>query len=343
VSRVLVTGGAGFIGSRVVAQMLAAGDDVVVLDHVVTSDQPVSPPPRDHETVTADVRDEAAVTAAAQRVDCVVHLAAKVGLGVDLADMGGYVSHNDVGTASTLAAVTTADVGDVVYASSMVVYGEGAYDCREHGSVVPAPRSAGALLAGRFEPGCPVCGEPLRPGLVDESAPLDPRNVYAATKVHGEHLLSCWARETGGAGTALRFHNVYGPGMPRDTPYAGVAALFRSRVLSGQAPQVYEDGAQRRDFVHCDDVATAVVAATRSPGGAGSARALNVGSGRVTTVGQMATALAGAAGAPEPEITGRFRLGDVRHVTASSERAARELGWRATTDLETGVRSLLGP
>lgn len=342
-SRVLVTGGCGFIGSRVVAQLVAGGDDVVVLDHAVTPNRAVTPPAPDHETVTADVRDEPAVTAAARGVDCVVHLAAKVGLGVDLTDMGGYVSHNDVGTASVLTAVATADVADVVYASSMVVYGEGTYCCGHHGRVAPAPRSADDLRAGRFEPGCPVCGEPLRPGLVDEGAPLDPRNTYAATKLHGEHLLACWARETGGTGTALRFHNVYGPGLPRDTPYAGVAALFRSRVLAGRAPQVYEDGAQRRDFVHCDDVAAAVVAATRSPGSTGSTRAFNVGSGRVTTIGQMATALARAAGAPEPEITGRFRLGDVRHVTASSELVARELGWRATTDLETGVRSLLGP
>lgn len=336
-SRVLVTGGAGFIGAGVVSRLLAAGDDVVVLDRALTG------PAADHETVAADVRDTATVNAAARGADCVVHLAAKVGLGVDMADMADYVSHNDVGTASVLAAVATADVGHVVYASSMVVYGEGAYDCERDGRVAPRPRAAGDLRAGRFEPGCPVCGEQLRPGLVDEDAPLDPRNVYAATKLHGEHLLACWARETGGGGTSLRFHNVYGPGMPRDTPYAGVAALFRSSVLAGKAPQVYEDGAQRRDFVHREDVGAAVGAAVRSPGAAGSTRAYNVGSGHVTTVGQMASALARSAGAPEPEVTGRFRLGDVRHVTASSERAARELGWRASTDLETGVRSLLSP
>ena len=177
--------------------------------------------------------------------------------------------------------------------------------------------------------------------MVTEDAPLDPRNVYAATKVHGEHLLRAWARETSGGAFALRFHNVYGPGMPRDTPYAGVASLFRSELAAGRAPRVFEDGAQRRDFVHVDDVARAVVAATTADAGPGLVVPLNVGSGTVTTVGGLAQALADALDGPAPVVTGEFRIGDVRHVTASSDRAAQVLGWSAQIGLARRSGDLL--
>src|ERR1044072_2310976 len=143
----------------------------------------------------------------------------------------------------------------------MVVYGEGRYTCARHGTVQPGPRAVADLDAGRFEPPCPVCGAALSPGLVGEDAPVDPRNVYATTKLTQEHLAASWARATGGSAVALRYHNVYGPGMPRDTPYAGVASFFRSALARGEAPRVFEDGGQRRDFVHVRDVAAANVAA----------------------------------------------------------------------------------
>ena len=176
-----------------------------------------------------------------------------------------------------------------------------------------------------------------------EEAPLGPRNVYAATKVAQEHLAGSWARATEGQAVALRYHNVYGPGMPRDTPYAGVASFFRSALAAGRAPRVFEDGAQRRDFVHVRDVAGATVAALDAltgpgvPGGPGTLRAYNVGSGTPRTVGQLASALADAYGGPAPVTTGEYRLGDVRHVTASSERIWRELRWRATVPFAEGV------
>ena len=342
--RVLVTGGAGFIGRRAVRSLLAADHDVVVLDSLRTDvhgPEPRPDLPACVPVLRGDVTDRDSVDAALVGVDVVAHLAAKVGLGVDLDDAPDYAVSNDVGTAVVLARARHATVRRIVFASSMVVYGEGAYDCPRHGRVAPAPRRRGELEAGRYEPPCPRCGEALTPGLVTEDAPLDPRNVYAATKVHGEHLLSVWARETGRSAAALRFHNVYGPGMPRDTPYSGVAALFRDAVLAGQAPRVLEDGGQRRDFVHVDDVAAAVLAACVGSGHEGAARAYNVGSGAVTTVGQMARALSDAAGAPAPEVVGGYRLGDVRHVTADSSRAERELGWRATIPLAEGVTGLL--
>ncbi|MEV4347147.1 NAD-dependent epimerase/dehydratase family protein [Actinoplanes sp. NPDC049596] len=332
-THILVTGGAGFIGSAVAGALLAANHDVSVLDngHPAVHNSPPTAPPgaRMHR---ADLRDRDAVSEALRGVDAVVHQAALVGLGDDVPE---YVGCNDLGTAVLLTAMAGAGIRRLVLASSMVVYGEGAYDCERHGAVRPSPRAAADLLAGRFEPLCPTCGSALRSGLVDEDAPMDPRSFYAATKVAQEHLCAVWARECGGAVAALRYHNVYGPGMPRDTPYSGVAAIFRSSLERGAAPQVYEDGGQLRDFVHVDDVASANVLAMDTADGF---RAYNVASGRPTTVGEMAGAIAEAFGGPRPEVTGRFRLGDVRHVVASPERAAAELGFRAAVSPADGLR-----
>ncbi|HEY3482379.1 MAG TPA: NAD-dependent epimerase/dehydratase family protein, partial [Streptomyces sp.] len=255
------------------------------------------------------------------------------------ADAPAYVDCNDVGTATLLAAMAGAGVRNLVLAGSMVVYGEGRYDCARHGPVAPGPRTVADLDAGRFEPLCPQCGAELTPGLVDEEARTDPRNVYATTKLAQEHLAAAWARATGGRATALRYHNVYGPRMPRDTPYAGVASFFRSSLARGEAPRVFEDGAQRRDFVHVRDVAAAnAVALAALPDGVpGTFRAFNTGSGTPHTIGEMATMLATAHGGPAPLVTGEYRLGDVRHITASSERLRSELGWRPEVEFTAGV------
>ena len=204
--------------------------------------------------------------------------------------------------------------------------------------VRPAPRIETALAAGQFEPPCPICGEPLGHALVDESAPFDPRNAYASSKVAQEFYAGNWARVTGGSVAALRYHNVYGPGMPRDTPYAGVAAIFTSALRRGEAPQVFEDGRQRRDFVHVRDVADATVLACekQEPG----VKAFNVGSGTPRTVGDMARALAEALKGPRPVVTGHYRLGDVRHITADSSRLRRELSWLPQVDFRQGMNEL---
>jgi dTDP-L-rhamnose 4-epimerase len=292
------------------------------------------------ETRIGDVADPDAVAAALEGVDVVCHQAAKVGLGVDFADAPDYVRSNDLGTAVLLAGMTAAGIDRLVLASSMVVYGEGAY-ASSHGPVAVPPRRVEDLAAGRFEPIDPDTGEALEPRLVAEDAPIDPRNVYAATKAQQEALAAVWARETGGRVAALRYHNVYGPGMPRDTPYAGVAALFRSQLERGEAPTVLEDGRQRRDFVHVDDVAAANLAAigwtAQRP--AGTVRAFNVGSGVVHTIGELAAALSAARGGPDPVVTGGYRLGDVRHITASSERLRAELGVPASVPFEEGIRA----
>jgi dTDP-L-rhamnose 4-epimerase len=324
--RVLVTGGAGFIGLHIVDALLTAGHVPVVLDLV--------PHARDLPDVPwhqGDVRSAEEVRAALSGVDAVCHQAAMVGLGKDFADAPDYVSSNDLGTAVLLAEMAAAGVGRLVLAGSMVVSR-------------PGPRDPADLERGRFEPTCPRCGASLVPGLVGEDAPVDPRNVYATTKLAQEHLAAAWARATGGRAVSLRYHNVYGDRMPQDTPYAGVAAFFRSSLERGEPPQVFEDGAQRRDFVHVTDVATANLAALDAVGErpAGTLRAYNTGSGEPHSVGEMAQVLAAAHGGPEPKVTGEYRLGDVRHITASSQRLREELGWRPRVGFEEGIAAFAG-
>ncbi|MGW5047352.1 NAD-dependent epimerase/dehydratase family protein [Streptomyces griseoluteus] len=326
--RVLVTGGAGFIGSHVVDVLRASGHEAVVFD---VRDDPA-----------ADVRDREAVTRALAGVDAVCHQAAMVGLGNGVDDAAEYVSRNDLGTAVLLAAMAETCVRRLVLAGSMVVYGEGRYECPAHGVVRPGPRAEADLKEGRFEPPCPLCGTALVPGLVGEDAPADPRNVYAATKLAQEHLAAAWARATDGTALSLRYHNVYGPRMPRDTPYAGVAAFFRSALERGEAPRVFEDGGQRRDFVHVRDVAAANLAALTAPERPGALTAYNTGSGEPRTVGELARALAAAHGGPEPVVTGEYRLGDVRHITADSARLRAELHWRPGVTFAEGMAEFAG-
>jgi dTDP-L-rhamnose 4-epimerase len=336
---ILVTGGAGFIGSHIVDALLDAGHAVRVLDALLPSahrERPDYLDPR-AELIEGDVRDAATAERAVAGVAAVCHQAAMVGLGVDIGDIAEYVGHNDLGTAVLLRALAARGFGGrLVLASSMVVYGEGRYACPEHRIVRPGPRRPEDLDAGRFEPPCPHCGRALAPEIVSEDAPLDPRNVYAATKLAQEHLCAAFMRETGVPVTALRYHNVYGPRMPRDTPYAGVASIFRSLLAAGSAPRVFEDGGQLRDFVHVRDVARANVLALTSA--APVTGALNVASGTPRSVLDMAAALAEAMDGPSPVVTGQWRAGDVRHVFASAERAAAELGFSALEDFAAGMR-----
>jgi dTDP-L-rhamnose 4-epimerase len=323
--RVLVTGGGGFIGSHVVDLLHEQDIETRVLDL------------RDGD----DVRDAATLERCLDGVDHVCHQAAMVGLGVDFGDVADYVSHNDLGTAVLLRALARRGfAGRLVLASSMVVYGEGRYACAEHGLVRPGPRAPADLRAGRFEPRCPRCDRALRPEPVPEDAPPDPRNVYAATKLQQEHLCAAFSRETGVPVTALRYHNVFGPRMPLDTPYAGVASIFLSAIAAGEAPRVFEDGAQLRDFVHVRDVARANVLALTFPDPVPGT--FNVCSGTPRSVGELAEALVEAAGgARAPEVTGEFRLGDVRHVFADASLAAAALGFRAAIPFERGIAEVL--
>jgi dTDP-L-rhamnose 4-epimerase len=336
---ILVTGGAGFIGSHIVDLLVAEGHEVRVLDVLLaTAHGDVAPELNpEAEFIRGDVRNPATVAAALDGVDTVCHQAAMVGLGADIHDLPAYVRHNDVGTAVLLGELARAGFGGrLVLASSMVVYGEGRYRCDDHGQVTPPPRELERLARGRFEVACPHCGLALAPDAIPEDARVDPRNVYAATKLHQEHLCFAFSRETGVPVTALRYHNVYGPRMPRDTPYAGVGAIFRSALEAGGAPRVFEDGGQLRDFVHVRDIARANVLAMTVPEPVRGA--LNIASGRPRSVLEMATALADAIpGAPAPEVTGEFRLGDVRHVFAATASARERLGFVAGEEFVTGM------
>jgi len=333
--RVLLTGAAGFIGSRIAVALGAAGHDVVGVDVMLANAHGADAEPPEG-VQRADIRDPSTVASLLDGVDVVCHQAAVVGAGVDAADAPSYGSHNDYATAVLLAEMFAAGCRRLVLASSMVVYGQGRYSCAEHGLVDPLPRTRADLDAGVFEHRCPVGGEELQWELVDEDAPLRPRSLYAASKLAQENYALAWAESTGGSVVALRYHNVYGPNMPRDTPYSGVAAIFRSELERGDVPRVFEDGGQMRDFVHVDDVAAANVAAIdAAPDGFKPA---NVCSGRPISILEVAKELCEARGEASPVVTGQYRSGDVRHIVASPAGAVKLLGYRAVIDPRDGLR-----
>lgn len=329
-TRVLLTGAAGFIGGHILSAL--QGHDVVAIDALLTSAHGTTGHVDGVDEV--DVRDHDALVARLAGVDVVCHQAAVVGAGVDSADAPAYASHNDYGTAVLLAAMAEAGCTRLVLASSMVVYGEGKYRNSAGDIVVPGRRTA--LDSGVFDNTDPVTGEILDWALVEEDSRLQPRSTYAASKLAQENYALAWSLATGGSVTALRYHNVYGPNMPRNTPYSGVAAMFRSSLEAGKAPRVYEDGNQARDFVHVTDVAAANVLSIDAalPG----FTALNVSSGQPITIGEVADALSKACGGPSPDITGQYRSGDVRHIVASPALARTEIGFTASISPSDGLR-----
>jgi dTDP-L-rhamnose 4-epimerase len=340
VTRVLVTGGAGFVGSHVVDELVISGDEVRVLDLLHPAAHRDKPdylnPEAEYEW--GDVADPSVARKAVDGVDAVCHQAAMVGFGVDFGDAAAYASHNDLGTAVLLEQLHRRTFrGRIVLASSMVVYGEGRYRCAEHAIVRPAPRDPARLDAGQWDPVCPGCARTVTAEAVPEDDPVEPQSVYAATKLHQEHLCAAFGREHGVPVTSLRYHNVYGARMPRDTRYAGVASIFRSALEAGRPPRVFEDGGQRRDFVHVRDVARANALALHVPEPV--VGALNVASGDPHSILETAEALASALGdgVPRPEVVGGWRPGDVRHVFAATELAQERLGFSATMGFEDGM------
>ena len=339
--RILLTGAAGFIGTHVARIARERGHEVVGLDaYLAAAHGPGAGPEPDSWIVRRDLRTDD-VDDLLVGIDVVCHQAAMVGNGVDAQDLPAYAENNDVGTARLLAAMARVGVADLVMASSMVVYGDGRYTCPTDGDVPPAVRRDDDLESGRYDPRCPVCGGDITWREIDESTPFLPRTSYAASKVAQEHYASAWCTLQTGRAVALRYHNVYGPGMPADTPYSGVAAIFRSAIARGEAPRVFEDGQQVRDFVHVHDIARAnVLAIEQVAGHPVGLTAYNVASGHTFTIGQMAATLSRAAGGDAPVLTGDYRRFDVRHVVASPAAARAGLGFTAEISPEEGLARL---
>jgi dTDP-L-rhamnose 4-epimerase len=346
-SPVLVTGGAGFIGSHLVEALLARGARVRVLDSLDPQVHGAGATRARHlpagvELVHASVCDPAAVDRGLDGVASVVHLAAQVGVGQSMYAIVPYVDENVRGTAVLLDRLVNGNhrVKRLVVASSMSIYGEGRYRCPACGPVAPSPRPLAQLEARDWEPRCPSCGVTTTPAPCDEDKPVVPTSVYAVTKRDQEELCLCVGRAYGIGTLALRLFNVYGPRQALSNPYTGVGAIFSSRLLNGQRPLVFEDGRQSRDFVHVSDIVEAFCMALERTDVADVA--LNVGTGRSTSVAALAEAIARAMRVTlGPEIVGRFREGDIRHCVADVSRIRRALGFSARTALEEGVQDLV--
>ena len=344
---VLVTGGAGFIGSHLVEALRARGVAVRVLDSLDPQIHGVGARvarflPQDVELIHASVVDRAAVDRALQGVRAVVHLAAAVGVGQSMYAIAPYVEANALGTGVLLDAIANGHhaVGRLVVASSMSIYGEGRYCCAACGPVSPGLRPLAQLEARRWEMRCPGCGEAAAPAPTDEDTPLRPTSVYAVTKRDQEELCLCVGRAYGIPTVALRLFNMYGPRQSLSNPYTGVAAIFASRLRNGQPPLVFEDGLQTRDFVHVSDAVAAFCLALERV--EVTDVAINVGTGRATPVAEIARLLARALGvAIAPEIVGKFREGDIRHCIAAIDRARRLLGFAPRVVLDDGIAELV--
>jgi dTDP-L-rhamnose 4-epimerase len=345
VNGVLVTGGAGFVGSHLVDALLARGERVRVLDNLDPLAHPTGARPAHldpaAELRVADLRDREAVDDALDGCDRVFHLGGIVGNGESMIHVRKAIDANAGGTATLLESVIERRdrIARVVVASSMVVYGEGSYECPNHGVLSPPLRPVEQLRERRWEPECPACGAELEPVAIEEDRALRPVSVYGIGKRDTEELALVLGGAYGFEAVALRYLNIYGPRQALSNPYTGVAAIFSARLLNGRRPLVFEDGRQIRDLVHISDVVDATLAAMEAPQAPG--HAINVATGRRIEIGELASRLCGLI-APElePELTGEYRTGDLRHCFASTERAEQVLGFRAKARIEDALPEL---
>jgi dTDP-L-rhamnose 4-epimerase len=347
VDNILVTGGAGFIGSFLVDALVQRGHRVRVYDSLVSQvhgpDQTVpaylNP---GAELVKADVRDRGALAGALRGIDVVYHLAAAVGVGQSMYQIQYYTEVNTLGGAVLLdlLANTEHSVRKVVVASSMSLYGEGKYWCEEHGPVYPPLRSEAQLKARDWQIGCPHCGRGLEPVPTDEDKPLHPSSIYAITKRDQEEMFLSTGLAYGIPVVALRFFNTYGPRQALSNPYTGAMAIFAGRLLNGQPPIIYEDGRQSRDFVHVSDIVQGLLLAMERQ--QADYQTLNLGTGVPTAIGDVARMLSQnlTRGRVKPQVTHRFRVGDVRHCYADLSKAHALLGFAPRVCLEDGLDDL---
>jgi dTDP-L-rhamnose 4-epimerase len=342
--RILITGGAGFVGSHLTDTLLEQGHRVRILDSLVPQVHgPGAQRPAylaaDAELIRGDVRDRAAVAAALRGVDAVYHFAARVGVGQSMYEIVEYTAVNTQGTAVLLEALFHRPVSRLIVASSMSIYGEGRCRTASGAAVDPPDRCRERLARGQWEPRSPD-GAPLEPCATPEDKRPSLASIYALTKYDQERMCLMFGSAYGMPTVALRFFNIYGTRQALSNPYTGVLAIFASRLLNGQPPLVFEDGRQRRDFVSVHDVARACALALEAPGAVG--RALNIGSGKSFIVREVATALAAAVGKPriEPQITGKYRVGDIRHCFADISAARECLGYEPRVQFEQGLVEL---
>jgi len=342
--RVLIVGGAGFIGSHLAKLLLEKGDAVRVIDKLLPqvhgdSGAPPAYLSSEVEFLRGDVRDLPAMERAVHGVDAVVHLAAAVGVGQSMYRIADYVATNDLGTAVLLEALMRHPVRRLVVASSMSIYGEGLARAADGRLVEPAERPVEQLRRGQWEIEG-LAGEALEPLPTPESKRPALSSVYALNKYTQERLCLIFGRAYDVPTVALRFFNVFGTNQALSNPYTGVLAIFASRLLNGRPPLIFEDGQQRRDFVHVRDVARACLAALENP--AAADQTFNVGSGRSRTIEEVARALAAALGRDDlrPQITGRYRAGDIRHCFADLARARASLGFEPVEDFDAGLAEL---
>ena len=343
--KTLVTGGAGFIGLHLVRRLVADGDQVVVLDSLEPQVHGDARPdvPEGVELLAGNVADAELVDRGLEGVDRVVHLAAAVGVGQSMYEIAAYVRENSMATATFLERLVAHEPRPkrLVVASSMSIYGEGEYDCSEHGAVAPGLRGEEQLLAREWECRCPECCRALEPRRTRETKPLIPTSIYAITKRDHEELCLVTGAAYGVPTVALRLFNVYGPGQALSNPYTGVAAIFAARLLNARPPVIFEDGRQSRDFIHVSDIVEGFVRALESESAVGTA--VNLGTGRPSTVDDIARLLADGLGVQvEPERTARYRAGDIRHCYADTARAEERLGFKARVRLEDGIGELVG-
>ncbi|RFA25385.1 nucleoside-diphosphate-sugar epimerase [Alkalilimnicola ehrlichii] len=342
--RVLITGGAGFIGSHVADELIKQGYRVRALDNL--SEQVHGQSRRrpdyldsDIELIEGDIRDPETVAHALQGVDAVFHFAAAVGVGQSMYEIAQYTETNNFGTAVLLEQLAKQRVEKLVLASSMSLYGEGLYQDASGAATDTVRRSRGQLREHRWEPLSPS-GEQLTPVPTPESKPADLASIYALSKFDQERMCLLIGEAYDIPTTALRFFNVYGPRQALSNPYTGVLAIFASRYLNGQPPLIFEDGEQRRDFVSVHDVSRAARLALEA--NAATGRVFNIGSGQAYTVSGIARRMAQALNCPdiEPQITGDYRVGDIRHCFADIALAEEILGYRPQVDLEDGLQEL---
>ena len=343
---ILVTGGAGFIGSHLVDKLVERGHRVRILDSIVEQVHGDKVP--DHlnpeaEFIRADVCDADAVSKALDGIDVVYHEAAEVGVGQSMYEIVRYVKANDLGTAVVLEEMIKrpGQFKKLCVASSMSIYGEGAYRCETcNKQVNPFLRSNEQLARHDWEFKCEDCGEQLSTIGTAEEKPLFPTSVYAVSKQDQEQYCLSIGRAYQIPTVAFRYFNVYGTRQALSNPYTGVCAIFSSRLLNDQAPMIFEDGEQSRDFIHVDDIVNAHLLALETD--KADYETMNIGTGRATSVKQIAQLLAKGLGKDiEPEIVGKYREGDIRHCVADISKARRLLGYEPKIALEEGLVELL--